>query len=149
MVSTCPPTSKSSSPFSNTLVTIPNAPITIGIILKHTFNSSLNSLSISRYLSFFSYFFQFYSVVSRDSKDGNFASSLYFLLTNISSGHLVEIRWSVCMSKSDRSLCDILQDLCWVVHIPFVRMVKFKFLTQLLVDHLANPIVPGPIFRVC
>ena len=27
MVSTCPPTSKSSSPFSNPLVTVPNAPI--------------------------------------------------------------------------------------------------------------------------
>ena len=33
MVSTRPPTSKSSSPFSNPLVTVPNAPITIGIII--------------------------------------------------------------------------------------------------------------------
>ena len=33
MVSTRPPTSKSSSPFSNHLVTVPNAPITIGIIV--------------------------------------------------------------------------------------------------------------------
>ena len=32
MVSTRPPTSKSSSPFSNPVVTVPNAPITIGII---------------------------------------------------------------------------------------------------------------------
>ena len=33
MVSTRPPTSKSSSPFSNPLVTVPKAPITIGILL--------------------------------------------------------------------------------------------------------------------
>ena len=33
MVSTRPPTSKSSCPFSNPLVTVPNAPITIGIII--------------------------------------------------------------------------------------------------------------------
>ena len=33
MVSTRPPTSKSSSRFSNPLVTVPNAPITIGIIV--------------------------------------------------------------------------------------------------------------------
>ena len=33
----------------------------------------------------------------------------------------------------------ILQDRCWVVHIPFVPMVKFKFLVQFPVDHLAYP----------
>ena len=33
MVSTRPPTSKSSGPFSNPLVTVPNAPVTIGIIV--------------------------------------------------------------------------------------------------------------------
>ena len=36
----------------------------------------------------------------------NFANSLFFLLLIIiRSGLLVEIRWSVCMSKSHRSLC--------------------------------------------
>ena len=35
MVSTRPLTSKSSSPFSNPLVTVPNAPITIGIIVTY------------------------------------------------------------------------------------------------------------------
>ena len=39
MVSTRPPTSKSSSPFSNPLVTVPNAPITIGIIVTCMFYS--------------------------------------------------------------------------------------------------------------
>ena len=59
MVSTCPPTSKSSSPFSNLLVTVPNAPITIGIIDTSIFHSFFNSLVRSRYLYFFSHSFSF------------------------------------------------------------------------------------------
>ena len=59
MVSTCPPTSKSSSPFSNPLVTVPNVPITIGIIVTCMFHSFFNSLARSRYLSFFSHSFSF------------------------------------------------------------------------------------------
>ena len=39
MVSTRPPTSKSSSPFNSPLVTVLNAPITIGIIVTFKFHS--------------------------------------------------------------------------------------------------------------
>ena len=59
MVSTCLPTSKSSSPFSNPLVTVPNAPITIGMIFTCMFHSFFSSLARSRYLSFFSLSFCF------------------------------------------------------------------------------------------
>ena len=59
IVSTRPPTSKSSSPFSNPLVTVPEAPITIGIIVTCMFHSFFNSLARSRYLSFFSHSFSF------------------------------------------------------------------------------------------
>ena len=52
MVSTRPPTSKSSRPFNNPLVIVPEAPITIGIIVTFTFHSFFNSLARSRYLSF-------------------------------------------------------------------------------------------------
>ena len=94
MVSTRPPTSKSSSPFSNPLVTVPNAPIPIGIIV--------NFVEI---LILLFTFFQSYSDVNRDSKIDNFASSLFLLLLIITrSGLLAEIRWSVCMSKSHRSV---------------------------------------------
>ena len=103
MVSTRSPTSKSSRPFNNPLVTVPKAPITIGIIVTFMFHSFFNSLARSRYLSLFT-FFQFYSVVSRDSKVDNFAEFL-FLLIMIRSGLLAKIRRSVCMSKSHRSLC--------------------------------------------
>ena len=54
IVSTHPPTSKSSRPFNNPLVIVPNAPITIGTIVIFMFHSFFNSLAKSRYLSFFS-----------------------------------------------------------------------------------------------
>ena len=59
MVSTRPPTSKSSRPFNNPLVTVPKAPITIGIIVTFMFHSFFNSLARSRYLFFFSHSFSF------------------------------------------------------------------------------------------
>ena len=53
IVSTRPPISKSSRPFNNPLVIVPNAPITIGTIVTFMFHSFFNSLARSRYLSFF------------------------------------------------------------------------------------------------
>ena len=58
MVSTCPLISKSFSPFNNTLVTVPKAPIMIGIIVTFMLHSFFNSLARSRYL-FFSHSFSF------------------------------------------------------------------------------------------
>ena len=46
-------------PFINPLVTVPNAPITIGVIVTCMFHSFFNSLARSRYLSFFSHSFSF------------------------------------------------------------------------------------------
>ena len=59
MVSFRPPTSKSSRPFYNPFVTVPKAPITIGIIVTFMFQSFFNSLARSRYLSRFSHSFSF------------------------------------------------------------------------------------------
>ena len=59
IVSTRSPTSKSSSLFNNPLVTVPKAPITIGIIVTFMFHSFFNSLARSRYLSLFSHPFSF------------------------------------------------------------------------------------------
>ena len=59
VVSTRPPTSKSSWLFKNLLVTVPNAPITTGIIIIFMFHSFSNSLARSRYLSLFSRSFSF------------------------------------------------------------------------------------------
>ena len=46
-------------------------------------------------------------------------------------------------------MCVILQERCWVVHIPFVGMVKFKFLAHLPVDHLGHPVVSSLILLQC
>ena len=59
MVSTRPPTSKSSILFNNPLVTVPKAPITIGTIVTFMFHSFYNSQARSRYLAFFSNSFSF------------------------------------------------------------------------------------------
>ena len=59
IVSTRSPISKSSRPFNSPLVIMPNAPITIGPIVIFMFHSFLNSLAMSRYLSFFSLSFRF------------------------------------------------------------------------------------------
>ena len=105
MVSTRPPTSKSSSPFSNPLVTVPNAPITIGIIVTCMFHSFFNSLARSRYLSLFSHSFSF-TLWSAGTAKSTILQVLFFLLIIIKSGLLAGIRWSVCMLKSHRSLCE-------------------------------------------
>ena len=99
--------------FNSPLVTVLNAPITIGIIVTFMFNSFFNSLKT---------FFHFYFLVS---KVYYFASSHFFLVT-IRSGSLAEIRWSVCMSTSYRNLCVSFSRTAWVVHIPFVRWSNLK-----------------------
>ena len=99
LVSTRPPTSKSASFFNSPLVTVPNAPITISVIVTFMFHSFFQFPCKVEVLILLFTFFQFYSVVSWDSKVDNFASSLFLLIT-VRSGLLVEIRWSVCTSKS-------------------------------------------------
>ena len=59
MVSTRPLISKSPSLFINPSVTVPRIPITIGIIVTFMFHSFFNSRARSRFLSFFSFSFNF------------------------------------------------------------------------------------------
>ena len=70
IVSTRPPTSKSSRPFNNPLVIVPNAPITIGTIVTFMFHSFFNSLARSKVLILLFTFLQIYSV---DCQVDNFA----------------------------------------------------------------------------
>ena len=105
IVSTHLPTSKSSSPFNNPLVTVPNTPITIGIIVTCMFHRFFNSLAMSRYLSFFSHSFSFILWSAGTVKSTILQVLFFFWLIIIRSGLLAEIRWSVCLSKSHRSLC--------------------------------------------
>ena len=137
IVSTCPPTSKSFRPFNNPLVTVPNAPITIGTIVTFMFHSFFSSLARSRYLSFFSLFFPIYSVVRQDSKVDNFADSLSFVdyYKVWSSGRDQVIRLYV-----KEFVRVIFQDRRQVVHIPFVCMVELKFPAHFPVDYLGDQV---------
>ena len=67
-VSTCPLISKSSSPFNNTLVTVPKKLITIGIIVTFMFDSFFQLPSKVEVLILLFTFVPFYSVVSKASK---------------------------------------------------------------------------------
>ena len=100
VVSTRPLISKPSSLLNNLLVTVLKAPITIGINVTFMPQSFFNSLARSRYLSFFSFSFNYILWSAWTTK---FHNSL-FLMMIIRSGRLAEIRWSVCMSKSHRLL---------------------------------------------
>ena len=107
-LSTRPLISKSSSPFNNPFVTVPKVPIPIGMIFTFMFHSFFIFPKKVEVFILLITFLQFYSVVNQNSKVDNFASYLsffFFLLIIIRFGRLVEIRWSVCMSKSHRSLC--------------------------------------------
>ena len=104
MVFTHPLISKSSSPFTNPLVIVPRAPITIGIT-TFMFYCFFQFLRKGQVLIFLFAFFHFYSVFSRYSKVHNSASSLFLLLIITRSGHLAEIRGSIYIAKSQRSLC--------------------------------------------
>ena len=102
-VSTNPNISKSFSPCTNPLVTVLRAPITIGITITFLFHSLFNSLARLRYLSFFSLSFNF-TLWSAGTAKSTILLVLSFLLIIIRSGRLSEIRWSICISKSQRSL---------------------------------------------
>ena len=104
MVSTYSLISKSSSPCANLLVTVPSAPITIGITATFTFHSFFNVLARPRYLSFFSLSFNFI-LLSTGTAKSTIRQVLFFLLIINMSGRLAEIGWSVCISKSQGSLC--------------------------------------------
>ena len=78
IVSTCPPTSKSLCPFNNPLVIVLKAPITIGIIVTIMSRSFFQFPSKVEIFILPFTFFQFYSVVSRNSKVNMFFCFLLF-----------------------------------------------------------------------
>ena len=80
MVYTRSPTSKSSSPFNNPLVTVLKVRITMGIIVTFMFRSFFQFPCKVEVLILLSTFFQFHSVVDQDSKVAIFAHSLFFFV---------------------------------------------------------------------
>ena len=97
IVSTRPPTSKSSRPLNNPLVTVPNSPITIGTIVTFMFHSFFSSIARSRYLSFFSLSFRFI-LLSAGTAKSTILQILFLLLIIMMSALLAGIRRSVLLS---------------------------------------------------
>ena len=127
MVSTRAPSSKSSRPFNNHLVTVPKAPVTIGIIVTFMFYTSFRILSILLWSS-------------RTAKCTTLqvlSFSCWLLLGLVvwpSLGDLFVCQnpTGVCTNASGiLKYKRILQDRFWVVHMPFVCMVKFNFLLKI------------------
>ena len=104
MVSTRPLISKSSCSSTNPLVTVTRAPITIGITVTFMFHNFFNSWARFRYLSSFllSVNFTLWSVGT--AKSTILQVTLFCCYCWLLQG-LVEIRWSVYIWKSQRSLC--------------------------------------------
>ena len=86
IVPTRPPTSKSSRPFNNSLVTVPKGPISIGIIVTFMFLSFFNSLVRLRYLFLFSHSFSFI-LWSAGTAKSTILYILFFLLLIIIRSH--------------------------------------------------------------
>ena len=87
IVSTHPPTSKSSRP----LVIVPKATITIGTIVTFMFHSFFNSLARSKYLSLFSLSFRIILWSARTAKS-TILQIFFFLLIIMRSGLLAGIK---------------------------------------------------------
>ena len=77
IVFTRPPTSKSSRPFNNPLVIVPEALISIGTIVYFHVPQFFQFSSKVEVLILFFTFLQIYSVVHRDDKVDNFVNSLF------------------------------------------------------------------------
>ena len=98
MLSTRPLISKSFSSRTSPLVNVPSTPITIGITFTFLFQSFFSSLVRSRFLILLSISFSF-TLWSATTAKSTIPQVLFFIT---SSGHLAEIRSSVCISKSQR-----------------------------------------------
>ena len=93
MVSTRSPTSKSSRSFNNPVVTVPKAPIAIGIIVTFMFHNFFNSLARSRDLSLISHSFVLFCGLPRQQSQQFCRFSFFLLLLIIiRSGLRGEIR---------------------------------------------------------
>ena len=150
-----PVISKSSSPCTNLLVTVPRAPITIGIIVTFMFYSFFNSLTKSKNLSFFSHRFNFTLWLARTAKPTilQVLSFFFFFFFFFDYYKIWSSRRGLVFRLNieipDEFVPIILWDRFWVVHISFVRMVNLQLLAQFPVDHIGHPIVPSLIFFLC
>ena len=153
MVSTRPLISKFFRPCTNPLVTVPTALVKISVTITFMFHSFYSSIARSRYLSLF----RFLSVLFCGQQERKnpllrwfsffllFFFFFFFFFTLTRSSPLAEIKWSICISKLQKIRAPHFLDWFWVVHIPFVHMIKFKLLAQFPIDDLSHPVVSSLI----
>ena len=120
------PTSKSSRPFNNPFVIVPEAPITIGTIVTFMFHSFFNSIARSRYWSFFSHSFRFILWLARTAKSTILQILLFFysLPVFLHQLTLVLFNWNLSDRNSHhlprtvlRILANLYNALVWMVSI--------------------------------
>ena len=123
-----------SAPYNIPSGIVTSMAITTGITVTFAIHCFLISLARSTYLSLFLLSFSFTLWSTRVEK---FTIRHYLVGVTITRyGRLDEISWSICISKSQKTLCThkILQDGLRIVHIPLLRIVKPKLLEQFPVD---------------
>ena len=103
MVSTPPLISKSSNPFVNFSLSVQSIPIIIRIPITFMFQSSFQFFSKVQLLIFL-FTFLFFTLWSARTANSTIWQILFFLSTIARSGHLSEIRWSICILKSQTNL---------------------------------------------
>ena len=134
MVSTLPPTSKFASPFRNLLVNDPNALITIGVIVTCMFHSFFFQFhSKVEALILLCTFFQFHSMVTRDSKVDDFVSSFFFFLLLSGLVFWPKLGWSECMSNITIIIIIIIIIIIYSLRI-FRISVRWWSFTRVLVE---------------
>ena len=129
--------SKSSNPCTSPLVTVSSAPITTGITVTFMFHSFSISLARSKYLSVFSLSFSF-----TKRKCPQFGCFSFFVDYLVVWPRLVDP--FVSQKPKEIFVSHFLGGI-WIVHITFVRMVKFKLFAQLPIDYLPYPVVSSLI----
>ena len=147
IVSTHPLIPKSSThAFNNPLVTLPKAPIRIGIIVTFMFHSFFQfSSKVLVLISFFG-FLQFYSD-QPEQQSPLFSRFSFFFVYWLTLDLVVWLRLGdlfVSLNPREVDMSHFLGRIL-VMHIPFVHMGKFKLLAQFPVDHLSHPIMSSLI----
>ena len=138
---------KSSSSCPKTFVTLPSMPVKIGIIVTFMFYSLFHFSSKVLVLFTLFAFFQFYLLVSRNSKVHNFEGALFFQSPGLAVLQRFDHQF---LSQNPREFWVFhFKDGSLVVHLTFLRMVRFKLLAQFLVDQLPHPVMYTIIHLLC
>ena len=110
-------------------MTVLSTPLTIGITVTFMFHSFSSSEARSWYLSHALLSFSFTLCRSRTTKSINRQILFFVLLIVTRAGLLTEIRLSVCISKSQRSLCvSFSKTNSWLCKCHFFVWSKLNFL---------------------